>query len=97
MKVFEWTGVAPDDGIALDPETRHGAPTHAVCIRYAGRDRLEITYFTGRGSVRKTVVGTRAVMIVPDPERLGPADMASKREAPRGESVKDGKPLQAGR
>lgn len=90
MKVFEWTGVAPDDGAALDPEAKHGAPTHAVCIRYAGRDQLEITYFTGRSSVRKTVAGTRAVIIVPDPARWGLADMASKPEGPRGESAGGG-------
>ena len=90
MKVFKWTGVAPDDGIALEPGTKHGAPTHAVCIRYVGGDQLEITYFTGLGSTRKTVSGTRAVMIVPDSEGLGPAVIASKREVPRGENGQGG-------
>ena len=90
MKVFDLSGVVPGDGVAVEPEARHGASTHAVCIRYAGRDQLEITYFTSRGSVRKTVEGTRAVMIVPDPEGLGPADTASRGEVPCDERVEGG-------
>lgn len=90
MKIFALTGVAPDDGIPVEAETGHGAPTHAVCIRYRGIDKLEITYFTGRSSVRKTVAGTCAMMIVMDPERLGLDDMASKREGTPGDGADGG-------
>lgn len=70
MKLFEWNGATPNDGVALGPETKQGAPTHAVCIRCDARGGLEITYFTGRGPVKERMKGVGAVIVVADPERL---------------------------
>ena len=70
MKLFEWKGAMPNDGVVLGPQTNHGAPTHAVCIRCGAGGGLEITYFTGRGPVKERVKGVPAVIVVADPERL---------------------------